>query len=234
MLPVIKMLITLIRSVILYFLVIFAIRIMGKRQIGQLQPTELVITILISEAASIPLQDNSLPLTSSIIPILVLISLEIIVSVISMKSVGLRNAFSGKSIRIIHEGVIDQEKMRSLRFTIDDLTEALRQKDVFDLSEVDTAIVETNGTLSVYKKWDKQPLCNDYKNSQKSSGIPEIIVADGHTIKENLSVLGITEKTIIKELEKKGLKIRNVFLMTADSGGSFLVVKKERAKKEGN
>ena len=130
------MLITLFRSIILYVLIIAAVRIMGKRQIGELQPTELVITIMISEIAAIPMQDNGLPLFNSIIPILVLVAFEIILSVINMKSMRFRRVMEGNSIIVIRDGKVDQAALKKLRITTDDLTESLRQKDVFDISEV--------------------------------------------------------------------------------------------------
>ena len=150
--------IVILRTTLVYALVVLAVRLMGKRQIGELQPSELVITILISEVAAIPIQDNSLPLITAIIPVMILICLEIFFSVMNMKSMTMRNVFSGKAVIVIKNGEIDQKKMKSLRFTIDDLLAALRQQEVFDIDEVDTAIVETNGQLTVYPKANSQPL----------------------------------------------------------------------------
>lgn len=138
------MTVTLIRALLIYFTVILAMRIMGKRQIGELNPHELVITILVSQIASIPLQDNTMPLANAFLPMLLLVSLEILASVASMKSLRLRNLLQGRPIFLIRHGKPDQKQMRRLRFTVDDLIDALRQKDVFDLSTVEEAVVETN------------------------------------------------------------------------------------------
>ena len=146
------MLTTIIRVIILYLFVTIAIRIMGKRNIGELQPTELVITLLLSEFASIPIEDNSIPLINSLIPVMVLISLEIINSVISMKNTKFRSLSDGNEVFIIKNGQLDQKQLKKLRLTVEDVLTALRQKDVFDINEVAYALIETNGTLSVLLK----------------------------------------------------------------------------------
>ena len=167
------MLTTIIRVVILYLFVSAAIRIMGKRNIGELQPTELVITLLLSEFASIPIEDNSVPLINSLIPVMILISLEIINSVISMKSTKFRNISDGNALLIIKDGKLDQKQLKKLRFTVDDVLSALRQKDVFDLNEVAYAIIETNGTLSVLLKPKFQNATKqDVKVKTKNDMIP--------------------------------------------------------------
>ena len=152
------MTVTLIRALLIYFTVILAMRIMGKRQIGELNPHELVITILVSQIASIPLQDNTMPLANAFLPMLLLVSLEILASVASMKSLRLRNLLQGRPIFLIRHGKPDQKQMRRLRFTVDDLIDALRQKDVFDLSTVEEAVVETNGSLSVRLRTEESPV----------------------------------------------------------------------------
>ena len=134
------MAITIVRAAILYIFVILMVKLMGKRQIGQLQPAEFVITILISEIVTVPMQDNSLPLLSSVMAVLLLVSLEILLSAASLKFMKLRTAVEGNSIIVIRDGNIDQQQLKRLRLTIDDLTEALRQKDVFDISDVQYAL----------------------------------------------------------------------------------------------
>lgn len=151
------MFVTLIRTGIIYILIIAAVRLMGKRQIGELQPSELVITILISEIAAIPLQDNGMPLVNTLVSIFLLIALEIISSVLNMKSGKFRDFMQGHSIILIRDGKLDQKKLTQLRFTMDDLLEALRQKDIFSIDEVQYAVVETNGTLSVLLKPENRP-----------------------------------------------------------------------------
>jgi uncharacterized membrane protein YcaP (DUF421 family) len=146
------MTIIVIRSVIIYIFVVLAVRIMGKRQIGELNPHEFVITILISAVATIPIQESSIPLSYSLVPILVFVSLEVIESAIAIKIPAFAKLFDGKPVCVVKNGRVQYKELERLRFSLDDLKDALRQKDVFDLSEVENAIVETNGSLSVKKK----------------------------------------------------------------------------------
>jgi len=152
------MIITVIRLAVLYCVITVAIRLMGKRQVGELQPTELVVTILLSELVAIPIQDNSLPMATSLIAAAVLISLEIFNSLIAMKSKGFRTLTQGNSVPVIEKGKVDFVQLRDLRITYDDLLEALRLKDVFDIAQVDVCMIETNGQLSVQLKPEFQPL----------------------------------------------------------------------------
>ena len=145
----------LIRSLILYVLVIFAVRLMGKRQLGELQPSELVITILVSNIATLPLEDSGIPLIVGITPILSLVCFEVIVSWINLRCINIRKIISGSPKIIISNGKVDPHVLRQLRFSVDDLMTALRGKDIFDISEVQFAVVETTGQVSVMKK---QPL----------------------------------------------------------------------------
>ena len=151
-----------IRAVIIYITVIISLRIMGKRQIGELTPHELVITILVSQVAIIPLQDNGMPLANMVVPILIFVSLEILVSAISMKSLTFRNLVQGKPIFVIRNGKLDEKQMRRLRLTIDDLTDAVREKGFFDLSSVQDAVIETNGTVSVLQKAEESPVTSSF------------------------------------------------------------------------
>ncbi|MBS7388752.1 MAG: DUF421 domain-containing protein, partial [Oscillospiraceae bacterium] len=161
------MLINFARTVILYIVIIASMRILGKRQIGELQPAELVITILLSEILAIPMQDTSLPLMNTIIPVLLLVGFEIIISILNLKSVKFRSAMQGNPLIVIREGVIDQKQLKELRFTTDDLLEELRKKDIFDVSQVWYAIVETDGTLSVMLKADEENIKIKDVNLQK-------------------------------------------------------------------
>ena len=149
------MLVTLLRTIILYILVLITIRVLGKRQVGELQPADLVLTILLSEILVIPMQDPEIPLVHTFIPVLLLIGFEIVISVISLKSLRFRTLLQGNSLIVIRNGVVDQKQLQRLRFTVDDLLEALRKKDVFDITTVQYAIVETDGTLSVLLKPEK-------------------------------------------------------------------------------
>ena len=151
------MIITITRTIILYIFVTLGIRLMGKRQIGEMQPNELVVTLLISEIAAIPLQDTSQPILNGVVAIFMLVILEILISVISMKSLFMRKIMNGKSAVIIKNGVIDQQMMKSVRMTVLDLVELLRGQDVFDISTVAFAVLEVNGNLSVLLKSSEQP-----------------------------------------------------------------------------
>ena len=174
------MTIVFIRAIILYALIIFAIRLMGKRQIGELQPSELVITILVSNIATLPIEDPSLPMLMGIIPIIVLVCLDVIMSGATLKFKRLRTIVSGSPKIIIKDGIIDQNQMKVLRFSIDDLMESLHAYNIFDINEVQFAIVETTGQISVYQKFPYQNTTNEMmKIKGKNSNPPAIIIDDG-------------------------------------------------------
>ena len=222
------MLTTIIRVTILYLFVTIAIRIMGKRNIGELQPTELVITLLLSEFASIPIEDNSVPLINSLIPVMLLISFEIINSVISMKSLKFRSLSDGNPIVIIKNGKLDQKQLKKLRFTVDDVLSGLRQKDIFDINEVAYAIIETNGTLSVLLKTANQNSTKkDVKASLKNDGFTCPVIIDGAIIKQNLNSCGLTKSDVIKILENKNVAKKDVFLMNIDNDKNTEIILKE-------
>ena len=226
------MLITLLRSIILYLLIIVAVRIMGKRQIGQLQPTELVITILISEIAAIPKQDNGLPLFNSIIPIFVLVAFEIILSVINMKSIRFRRVMEGNSVIIIRDGKVEQRALKKLRITTDDLMESLRQKDVFDIQDVQYAILETNGALSVLLKPGRRTVtADDLSLSPSDNGLPCAVINDGVVMHHLLAECGMNENRLDKLLHKKNVERRDVFLLVLDRSGQSTLIKKEREER---
>ena len=205
-----------IRTVLIYLLLILALRLSGKRQIGELQSIELVVTFLISDLAVIPIQDTGTPLLHALIPITVLISLELIFSVVMMKSALFSTLINGNPVVVIRCGIIDQDAMRKLRLGVDDLTEALRQQGVFDVTKVDCAIAETNGKISVLQLSDKQ-----------QAFVP--IVQDGKTVKWGLSFCEITPEWIQKKLNKHHCRMRDVLLMTADTNQSYHIIRKERS-----
>lgn len=219
------------RTLILLVVVVLAVRIMGKRQIGQLQPAELVVTILLSEIAATPMQDNDIPMLNTIIAIFVLISVEILMSVLSMKSLKMRSILQGNPVIVIKKGKIDRKQMERLRFTLDDLLEALRQKDVFDISQVDYAVAETDGSLSVLLKSENQTVTNGDMNIQKEdNGMPTVIVMDGKIALSGAKESGIDEEKLKKLIKKTGLKTEEIYLMTVDGAGNTVVLKKENRK----
>ena len=222
------MLICFIRTLILFVVIIIALRLMGKRQIGQLQPAELVITILLSEIAATPMQDNDISMLNSLVAILILVSLEIIMSAISLKSMRLRGLLQGNSIVIIKDGVIDRKQMKRLRFTLDDLLEALRQKDVFDLSEVQYAVAETDGTLSVLLKESERPVTRSamgHKN--ESDSIPSVVIMDGKRILTPLFSEGATKISPERIIKSKGLRLKDIFFMSVTKKGKTVIIERE-------
>ncbi|MCR4926220.1 MAG: DUF421 domain-containing protein, partial [Clostridiales bacterium] len=212
------MLIVLFRTVILYIAVIFFVRLMGKRQIGELQPSELVITILISEVVSIPMQDSEIPLISGIIPAAVLVALEIFFSFLNMRFKKLREVMQGHSIIIIRQGIIDQKQLKLLRMTVDDLMESLRKKDVFDINTVNYAIIETDGSLSVMLKPEyQQPTASMMKLKAEDNGFISAIIIDGKILDENFKECSMTEKKLNKIISSQKIPVEKIFLMLADS-----------------
>ncbi len=225
------MTIVFIRAVILYMLLIFSVRFMGKHQIGELQPSELAITILISNIATLPVEDTSLPLLTGIIPILTLASLDVIMSWLGIKSKRLRNITCGKPVVIINNGRIDQKKMKEIRFTVDDLTEALHSQNIFDISEVQFAVVETTGTVSVYQKYEYRNVTNgDMKLKSKSIDPPEIVIDEGVIVNDALERLNLSEDKLRSILEKERLKVKDIFIMTLDSNMKHSIVRRENRK----
>ncbi len=220
--------IILLRAVILYLLIVFSLRLMGKRQLGELQPSELVITILISNIASIPIEDPSIPMSTGIIPILVLVGFELIVSSISLKSKRFRALISGKPVVIIKNGKIDINAMKKLRFSIDDLMESLRGNNVFDLSDVLYAVVETTGSVSVYQKFDAQTITPKILKLKGESVMPPlIIVSDGEIMDEALKELNLNRKWLFGILKTEKLDLSDVFIMTSDLAKNYKIFKKE-------
>lgn len=217
-----------IRAFIIYVFVIIAVRLMGKRQVGELKPHELVITILLSAIAVIPLEENSMPLANCLVPILLFISLEIITSVISMKSLWFRNLLQGRPIFIIRRGKLDQKKLNEMRFTVDDVVDALRQKDIFDLSEVEDAIIETNGSISVLPKAKYKPLTPDDMNIDvEEKGVPITIVMDGKPVNEYFNEYKIKDSEIQLILKSQDRDVEKIMLLTVDDNGNTFLIDKE-------
>ena len=150
------MLIIYFRAIILYIVIVFSIRLMGKRQLGELQPSEFVVAILISDIATLPVEDVNIPMIMGIVPILTIVCLDVFISALSLKSKKIRKIVCGSPKIVIKDGIIDQKVLKDLRFSIDDLIESLRAYNIFDVSDVQFAVVETTGSVSVYQKYDKQ------------------------------------------------------------------------------
>lgn len=225
------MLISIIRAVLLYTLIILAIRIMGKRQISDLQTSELVVTLLIADIASIPMQDVSQPLVSGIVPMAVLIIAEIVVSALMVKHSGFRKAVCGSPIILINDGKVDQKQMRRLRITIEDLFEQLRQKDVFSIHDVAYAIMETNGKISVIKKPEKETLCADMlKLNVPNNGLETVVIRDGELSDFSLKICEKDADWVHSILQKENYNIEDVFIMTADRSGAYRIIEKNKGE----
>ena len=218
-----------VRTLILYIAVTVAIRLMGKRQIGDMQPSELVITLLISEIAAIPLQDKDQPVINGIVAVFLLVILEIGVSTLSLKSFFVRKLLSGKSVVVIKNGTLDQQAMRDVRLTTLDLIELLRGQNVFSIEDVSFAVLEANGNLSVLLKGNKQnAAAEDLKIKTKPDALPLPVISDGKIISESLDALSVTRADINGILKKSHCGIKQVFLMTLDRDGKYNVIEKEK------
>lgn len=222
------MCVILIRSVILYVLVIFAVRLMGKRQLGELQPSELVITILVSNIATLPIEDVNIPIIVGVTPILSLVCFEVMVSWVNLKLPKLRRLISGSPKIIIRNGCIERDIMRELRFSVDDLLMALRSKDIFDIGEVQYAIVETTGSVSVMKKQPLDtPTRQDMKIAAECSDPPVLIIADGKFIPQAMESVKLSKAAVEMLLSANKMSLNDVFIMTADSSGSCFIADKQ-------
>lgn len=203
-------------------------RVMGKRQIGELNPQELVITILISAVATVPLENNGMPLANSLIPIAIFISFEIINSTLSMKSIKFRALIKGKPRFIIKDGEIQQGELTKLRFTIDDLTDAVRQAGVFDISQVANAIVETNGVVSVQKKSEYAPLTpKDMGIKTEDAEVPITAIVDGKAVADCFGNVNIDENEAKLIAISNGEQPQNILVMTIKNDGTAYIVAKE-------
>ncbi len=217
------------RTILLYILIIFSLRLMGKRQLGELQPSELVITILISNIASLPIEDTGIPLMAGAVPILTLVSFEILISVISLKSIRFRKFISGNAKIVIQNGVIDQKALRELRFSVDDLMEELRAKSIFALQDVQLAIVETSGVVSVFKKTELEAVTPQQLGlTVENTSPPVLVISDGNFLEGGMALCGVNQTWIEQVLAGKKLSVSDIFIMTLDSAQSVYIVQKQR------
>lgn len=219
------MLILPLRTIILYLFVVLIIRIMGKHQIGQLQPYELVITIMISELAAVPMQDTEIPLLNGIIPILTLLLIQVSVSLLSLKNPRFRRIISGEPSIIIERGQINQQELTRLRYSLSDLLEQLRLKGIPNVADVDYAILETSGKLSVIPKTEKRPVTpGDLALKAVYEGLPVTLIEDGVVKWNNLKKAGLTEEWLLKELRREGLSgTGDAFLVNHDASGKLFI-----------
>ena len=222
-----------IRVLIIYALIILSLRLMGKRQIGQLQPSELVVTILVSNIATMAIEDSNVPLIGGIIPILTLVSFDVLISAMTLRYKKMRRIVSGTPRVIIRDGKIDQKQLKELRFTIDDMMEELRGKDIFDVRDVAFAIVETTGSLSVYPKFTAQPATAGMLNLQAPPGAdapPVVLIADGVVIDSALGYCNLQYEWLEQTITDNGYTTQDIFLMTCNRQADYLIVPKAQLK----
>lgn len=226
------------RTIILYLFIILGIRILGKRQVGELEPSELVLSFLIADLASVPMQDLGFPLHTGLIPILTLLAISSILSVLTLKSTAFRNLLCGKPSIVIRNGVIDQKEMARNRLTVDELLEELRNKGHLDLSSIQFAILESNGMLSVLPYPQFLPVTVQQLEEQSKTtiekseiGLPRILVSDGKLISQNLELSGLDLNWLHKRMkEKKCTAIQDIFLFVVHEDNSFYLAKKQEVQ----
>jgi uncharacterized membrane protein YcaP (DUF421 family) len=221
--------ITVIRTALLYGLLILAVRFMGKRQVAEMEPAEFVVTMLLANLAAVPMQDNGLPLVSGVAPIFTVLGLELILAVLSMKLLPVRKLLNGIPTILIREGKIDQKALAVCRVSLDELQQKLREKDVFDYTQVAYAILETDGELTVMPFPNFQPAsAGDVGAKRSQAKLYYNVISDGIVLRNNLRQAGFDEAWLRKELRKQKCRQRDVFLLAVDRFGEVQLVKKEK------
>lgn len=218
------------RAFILYFLIMIGLRLMGKRQIGELEPSELVLTMMISDLATVPMQDFGIPLLAGVVPILTLLSLSLLLSQLSLHYLRLRALICGTPAILIEKGRICQTAMRKNRYTLDELLEELREQGYSKIADVKYAVLENSGQLSVFPWTAQQPPTAQQLglDLQDDVTLPTVLINDGRLLKQNLKACGRDEQWLKKQLSReKAASHREVFLMTLDEDGTVYCVKKE-------
>ena len=226
------MLITFFRSIALYIIVLVVMRLMGKREIGQLQPFELAISIMIADLASIPMTDTGIPIFNGIKPILGLLIMHLLISIINLKSSKAREIICGRPSILIYRGKINEKNLKKERFTINELEERLRGNNVINLGDVEYAILETSGQVTVIQKPDKRnTIPQDFNIMPDYEGIPYDLVVDGKVMKENLQAIGKNYNWLKKQVEKFNIKPEEALVVTLDGKGQIFCQKKENDTK---
>lgn len=222
------MLITFFRAIVLYIVVLVVMRLMGKREIGQLQPFELAISIMIADLASIPMTEIGIPIFNGIIPICGLLAMHLLISVINLKSLKAREVICGKPSILIYRGKINEENLKKERFTINELQERLRRNNIFNLGDVEYAILETTGEVTVIQKPEKRgTIPEDFNIVPEYEGIPYDLVIDGKVINKNLHKLGKDYKWLQKQLNAFKIKPEEALIVTIDGKNQIFCQKKE-------
>ena len=221
------MLLTFIRTIILYIIVLIVMRFMGKREIGQLQPFELVISIMIADLATLPMAEPGIPITNGIIPILGLLVMHLTISVLNLKNVKIREIICGKPSILIYRGRINEKNMRKERFTINELEERLRGNNVFNIGDVEYAILETSGQITVIQKPNKRnSIPEDFGIMPEYEGLAYDLVVDGKVMKQNLEKLDKDYNWLVKQISAFGIKPEEALIATIDGKGNFFCQEK--------
>lgn len=222
------MLITFFRSIVLYIIVLIVMRLMGKREIGELQPFELAISIMIADLASIPMTETGIPITNGIMPILGLLVMHLIISMINLKSNRAREIICGKPRILVYRGKIDEKALKKERFSINELQEKLRSKDIMNLGDVEFAILETSGEITVVQKPNKRnTIPEDFGIMPEYEGLSYDLIVDGKVMSENLQKIGKNYEWLRKQVQKFGVTPKDVFVATIDGKGQFFCQKRE-------
>ena len=226
------MLIIFFRAIILYVFVLIVMRLMGKREIGQLQPFELAISIMIADLSTVPMADTGIPIFNGIIPILGLLLMHLIISVLNLKSLKAREIICGKPRILIYRGRIDEKALKKERFTINELQERLRGNNVINIGDVEYAILDTSGQVTVIQKPEKRnTIPEDFNIIPPYEGISYDLVVDGKVMKDNLDILGKNYQWLEKELSKMNIKPEEALVATIDGNGKIFCQKKEKFEK---
>ena len=222
------MIISYIRTLFLYLVLILGVRLMGKRQIGQMEASEFVVTMLVANLASIPMQDGGIPLLSGLVPILTVLGMELTLSWLILKSIRIRRLFCGKPVILIDNGQVLRENLRSTRVTLDELTGHLRQKDVLDIRQVQFAILETDGSLSVFPYPAYTPAtAKDAGIKAGKQYLPITIIADGKLFRDNLNLAGKDRAWVDRTLSSQGAAMADTLLLTVDAAGHVVWLGRE-------
>ena len=226
------MLIIFIRSILLYIIVLVVMRLMGKREIGQLQPFELAISIMIADLASTPMADTGIPITNGIIPILALLVMHLVISILNIKSIKAREILCGKPSILIYRGKIDEKNLKKERFTVNELEERLRGNNIVNIGDVEYAILETSGQITVIQKPNKRnTIPEDFGIEPEYEGITYDLVVDGKVMYENLKVLNKDYNWLKKQVGKFGILPEQALIVTIDGKGNFFCQEKIEKKK---
>lgn len=222
------MIVFFLRTLVLYLLLVGVIRLMGKRQVGQMEPAEFVVTMLSANLVTIPMQDFSVPVYTGVIPIVTVLAMELILSAATVKSVGIRRILCGKPVILIENGKVLQENLRKTRISLDELTGQLRLKDILDITQVQYAILETNGNFSVFPYPQYRPAAAKEAGVHVTGqSLPYTIVCDGHLLSENLAPAGKDAAWVQRELKKRGATLQGTWYLAVDDQGHVIFYERE-------